>query len=91
MWRNRVQSYDATFGLEATDAMTLHYNSKPWKIPSLPGNPIFDDMLDFYDESNPLNSADHPHSGTVIEVLGTALSEDGGSYMGIEVTAPLVP
>ncbi len=45
-------------------------------------------MKDFYNEVIPLNSADHPHSGTVITVLGTVLSADGGSYMGIQVTAP---
>ncbi len=87
-WRNRIQTYDATFGLEPTDAMVLHYNSKPWKIKSLPAVPVFDDMKDYYNELIPLNSVDHPHSGTVISILGTVLSDDGGSYMGIKVTAP---
>jgi immune inhibitor A len=91
LWRNRIQTYDATFGLEPTDALELAYNSKLWKIPSLPGNPVFDDMLDYYNEALPLNSANHPNSGTVIKVLGTAEAADGGSYMGIEVTAPLIP
>ncbi len=36
----------------------------------------------------PLNSVDHPHSGTIIEILDTVQSADGGWYMGLEVTAP---
>ncbi len=87
-WRNRIQSYDATFGLEATDAMTLHYSGKSYTVPSLPATPLFDDLLDYYDERIPLNSVDHPHSGTKIEVLGTATAPDGGSYMAVKVTAP---
>jgi len=90
LWRNRIQSYDATFGLEPTDELLLHYNSKLYKIKSLPGVPVFDDMGDYYDETNPLNSVDHPHTGTIIEILGTATATDGGSYMGIEVTAPQI-
>jgi immune inhibitor A len=86
-WRNRIQSYDATFGLEATDAMTLHYSGKSYTVPSLPATPLFDDLLDYYDERIPLNSVDHPHSGTKIEVLGTATAPDGGSYMAVKVTA----
>ena len=88
LWRNRIQTYDATFGLEPTDAMVLHYNSKAWKIKSLPATPVFDDMDDYYNETIPLNSVDHPHTGTVIEVLATVTSVDGGSYMGLQVTAP---
>jgi hypothetical protein len=30
-----------------------------------------------------------PVTGTRIEVLGTTVSGDGGSYMGVRVTAPL--
>jgi immune inhibitor A len=88
IWRNRIQSFDATFGLEPTDALELHYNSRLYKIKSLAAAPVFDDMLDFYNEVIPLNSADHPHTGTVISVLGTAAALDGGLYMGVEVTAP---
>ena len=90
-WRNRIQTYDATFGLEPTDAMTLHYYSRAYKIPSLPANPVFDDSKSYYNPAIPLNSANHPNSGTIIKVLGTKLSTDGGWYMGIEVTAPLLP
>jgi immune inhibitor A len=88
VWRNRIQTYDATFGLEPTDALALHYNSKLYNIKSLPAVPVFDDLLDYYNERIPLNSVDHPHSGTMIKVLGTALATDGGSYMAVAVTAP---
>ena len=29
IWRNRVQSFDASFGLEPTDPITLHWLSQP--------------------------------------------------------------
>ncbi|MCK8114828.1 immune inhibitor A domain-containing protein [Anaerosoma tenue] len=88
-WRNRVQTYDATFGLEDTDALTLHYYSREYRIPSLRANPVFDDALDYYDEAIPLNSVDHPHSGTRIEVLDTTSTRKNGSYMAVRVQAPL--
>ena len=36
-WRARVQAYDSTFGLQPTDAVTLHVNGVASAIPSLPG------------------------------------------------------
>ncbi|MBN2205662.1 MAG: immune inhibitor A, partial [Thermoleophilia bacterium] len=88
LWRNRIQSYDSTFGLEATDALVLHFNSKAWKIKSLPAAPVFDDTRSYWDPRNPTGSVITPTTGTTIEVLGTALSLDGASYMAVEVSAP---
>ena len=28
IWRNRIQSYDSTFGVDSTDAITLHWLSE---------------------------------------------------------------
>ncbi|MBN1630077.1 MAG: immune inhibitor A [Thermoleophilia bacterium] len=90
-WRNRIQTYDATFGLDATEAMTLHYDGKEYSIPSLPAVAVFEDNNSYYNTSIPLNSVNHPQTGTVIEVLGTAPAPDGGSYMGVRVSAPSLP
>ena len=88
VWRNRVQIYDATFGLEPSDALTLHYNSRASYIPSQPAVPVFDDALSYWSAANPTGSVMTPTTGTRIEVLGTRASADGGRYMGIRVDAP---
>jgi immune inhibitor A len=90
IWRNRVQSYDSTFGLEPTDALVLHYNSKAWKIKSLPAVPCFNDALSYWSARNPTGSVKTPTTGTKIEVLGTATASDGGQYMSVRVTAPQI-
>ena len=69
LWRNRIQTYDSTFGKTPTDALTLHYNDIPYVIPSLPGVSSFDDLIMHYDPSNPNGSVIHPQTGTVITVL----------------------
>lgn len=89
LWRNRIQSFDSPFGLEPTDAITLHYNSRAFPIPSLPAVPTFDDANSYYSTKNPTASVITPVTGTKIRVLGTSSSGDGGSYMGVRVTAPL--
>ncbi len=87
-WRNRIQSYDSTFGLAADRRAPAPLQLQALHIPSLPAVSVFDDLLEYYNERIPLNSVDHPHSGTMIEVLSTVMSADGGSYMAIQVTAP---
>ena len=89
LWRNRIQSYDSPFGLEPTDALTLHYDSRAFPIPSLPAVPVFDDANSYYSTKNPTASVITPVTGTTIRVLGTNGSPDGGSYMGVRVTAPV--
>ena len=46
LMRQRIQSYDSTFGLERTDAITLNLNSVPTTIASKPAVPVFDDTQD---------------------------------------------
>jgi immune inhibitor A len=46
--RQRIQSYDSTFGLEKTDPITLHLNSVPTSIASKPAVPLFDDMRSYW-------------------------------------------
>ena len=40
---NRRQPFDATFGQEATDAVTFHRNGTALTVPSSPAIPVFDD------------------------------------------------
>jgi len=82
LWRNRVQTYDSTFGLDATDAITLHYGGVPSFHPSLPANPVFDDNLSYYEPGNPLGSVITPVTGTQIRVKSVSAL---GSFMQVEV------
>ena len=82
IWRNRTQTYDATFGLEATDAITLHYQGDPSYHPSLPAVPIFDDNFSYYDPANPMGSVITPVTGTQIRVKSISAL---GSFMQVQV------
>ncbi|MFN2200056.1 MAG: immune inhibitor A domain-containing protein, partial [Caldilineaceae bacterium] len=68
VWRNRMQTYDATFTLDPTEALTLHWLSQPSYHPSLPAVPIFDDTQSYYDEANPWGSVIVPNTGTQIRI-----------------------
>ncbi|MEU7701703.1 MULTISPECIES: immune inhibitor A domain-containing protein [unclassified Streptomyces] len=48
LMRNRVQAYDSTFGTYKTDGMMLHKADVASFVPSLPGNPVFDDRKGTY-------------------------------------------
>ncbi len=82
VWRNRIQSYDSTFGLERTDGLMLHWLSQPSYHPSLPAVPIFDDRNSYYDPLNPWGSVIVPNTGTQIRVK--SVSAQGG-FMQVEV------
>jgi immune inhibitor A len=82
IWRNRVQTYDATFGLEATDAITLHWLGEASYHPSLPAVPVFDDRDTYYDAANPMGSVMVPNTGTQVRVKSVSAL---GSFMQVEV------
>jgi immune inhibitor A len=82
VWRNRVQTYDSTFGLEPTDAITLHKGGEPSFHPSQPAVPIFDDSLSYYDLANPMGSVIVPNTGTQIRVKSVSAH---GSFMQVQV------
>ena len=82
IWRPRVQSYDATFGLEDTDAVTLHWLSQPSAHPSLPAVSVFDDNNSYWDPTNPWASVITPNTGTQIRVKSISAK---GSFMQVEV------
>jgi hypothetical protein len=73
--RNRIQSYDATFGRQATDPLGLHREQATGMTtltaPSQPGVPVFDDTNPnaYYDPANPQGSVVVAGTGTRIEVI----------------------
>ena len=82
-WRNRVQTYDATFGLSPTDALTLHTYGEPNKIASLPASPVFNDTVSHYRPENPTGSVNHPNTGTQIRVKSISAQ---GTFMQVQVS-----
>ena len=50
--RNRILSYDSTFGINPTTSITVHKNSQPTTIPSQPANRIFDDALSYWTDND---------------------------------------
>jgi immune inhibitor A len=82
-WRNRIQTYDSTFTLEKTDALTnLHVNNVLSPVLSLPAVKVFDDRTLYYDPTNPQGSVMNPNTGTQIRIQ--SISALGG-FMQIEV------
>ena len=78
VWRSRIQSYDSTFGLSRTDAITLHRNSIARTHPSLPAVSTFNDNLNYWSASAPLASVIVPHTGTTISAASV-----NGFYMTV--------
>jgi immune inhibitor A len=68
IWRNRIQTYDATFGLEPTDAITLHWRGGESFHPSQPAVRMFDDTISYWNADNPNGSVQVPNTGTRIVV-----------------------
>jgi immune inhibitor A len=82
VWRNRMQTYDSTFTLEPTDAITLHWRSQPSYHPSLPAVSMFDDRLSYYDPLNPWGSVIVPNTGTQVRIQSISAL---GNFMQIQV------
>lgn len=82
VWRNRIQTYDSTFGLEPTDAITVHRLSQPSSIPSLPAVPEFNDLNSYWDPANPTGSVIVPQTGTSIKVVSISAQ---GNFMQVLV------
>ena len=82
---NRRQPFDATFGQEATDAVTFHRLGVPVKVPSSKAVPVFDDSNPnrYWSKDNPGGSVQVAGSGTRIEVANTSVL---GDLMLVKVT-----
>jgi immune inhibitor A len=81
-WRARVQSFDSTFSLEKTDAITLHVNGVGRTHPSLPAVSVFNDATDFWDPSTPLANVITPNTGTTIRIKSVSAL---GGFMQVAV------
>jgi len=81
-WRARMQSYDSTFGLEPTDALTLHYNSQPSYHPSQPAVPVFNDAQQYYNPETPTAGVINPQTGTQVRIKSVSAK---GNFMQVEV------
>ena len=94
--RPRAMTFDSTFGLERTDAITLSKNDQPVTIASQPAVPMFNDKNDYW-----FNSDGHaatgshvgryqpgwysvrvPKTGTTIRVVNTSAH---GQFMTVRV------
>lgn len=83
--RNRIQSFDATFGTEATDPLSLHREvvvdgvptMTTLQVPSRQGVRVFDDSdpLAYYDPANPMGSVVVAGTGTRIRVAAANRGE----------------
>lgn len=82
VWRNRIQTYDSTFGLEPTEALTLHWAGEASDHPSLPAAPVFDDSNSYWREANPTGSVQNPHTGTSIVIENVSAQ---GNFMQVVV------
>jgi M6 family metalloprotease-like protein len=86
--RNRIQTFDSTFGLEDTDPIALQrevadpttgaVSTTTLSVPAQAANPLFDDSDPnaYYDPANPQGSVQVAGTGTQIEVVGS--SDTGG-------------
>lgn len=82
---NRRQPFDATFGQEATDAVTFHRKGVAKVVASSPAIATFDDS-----DPNRYWSAQNPWASTMVAGLGTLLSvirtRDGGNDLQVRVS-----
>jgi immune inhibitor A len=81
--RNRIQAYDATFGLHDIDGFTLHKDGKAGKVNAKKGVPVFDDHVGTYwFSSNPAGSVKVTDTNTRIKVADEATD---GSWVTVTV------
>jgi immune inhibitor A len=94
--RPRLQSFDATFTTQQTDAITVHNGGVAVTVPSRPGVSTFDDSQSYWVAGDPgdapangryqaeWNSVKVPNTGTSMRVT----SVTPGGFMQVQVTPP---
>lgn len=82
VWRSRIQTYDSTFGLEPTDAITLHFNSQPSQHASQPAVSVFNDDNQYWNPLTPTAGVINPNTGTQIRIKGVNTL---GNFMEVQV------
>ena len=76
-WRTRVQVFDATFGLDPTDPLSLKFSGTPrTELPPQPPVPVFNDLNEFWFASKPDAGVKVPHTGTIIEVVSRSAHDN---------------
>jgi immune inhibitor A len=65
---NRIQTFDSTFTLGSTDAITLHFNSVAVTFPSQKGVSVFNDTKQYYNPARLTMGVINPNTGTIIEI-----------------------
>ncbi|MFD1661974.1 immune inhibitor A domain-containing protein [Streptomyces caeni] len=81
--RSRIQTFDSTFTLEPTDAITLHTSGAAVKIKSRKGVPVFDDHKGtYYSTATPYSGVKVPDTHTRIRLLRQS---KGGSVLTVAV------
>ena len=89
-WSSTVQTYDSTFGLEPTDALTLPFSGTFQNVvyqffqnhPSLPGVPVFNDNNTYWYATTPTAGVIVPKTGATIRVVSTSAQD---SFMQVQV------
>jgi immune inhibitor A len=81
-WRSRVQTFDSTFGLAPTDAITLNFGSLPTLHASQPAVPLFNDATQYWNPATPVAGVRNPQTGTRIRVKSISAQ---GSFMQVQV------
>jgi immune inhibitor A len=82
VWRSRIQSYDSTFGLDPTEAYTLHWLSQPSYHPSQAAVSVFDDSNQYYNPETPTAGVINPNTGTTIRIKSVSAQ---GNFMQVGV------
>jgi immune inhibitor A len=98
LMRPRILSYDSTFGLESTDAITLHNNGVAGSIASKPAVPTFDDTKTWWTNSDE-HAATGAHKGRYqpgwygvdVPKTGTTITVVNSSKQGNAMTVLVAP
>ena len=83
VWRNRIQAFDSTFSLERTDELTLHWFGEAFTYPSQPGVPVFDDRMQYWNDTIPTAGVNQPKTGTQIRIKSVSAR---GGFMQVQVS-----
>jgi immune inhibitor A len=82
VWRSRIQTYDSTFGLQPTDAVTIHFFSQPSEHASQAAVPVFDDRTQYWNPDTPAAGVRNPQTGTQIRIKSVSAH---GAFMQVQV------
>jgi immune inhibitor A len=92
--RARIQSYDSTFGVKKTDAITLHLNGVPTTFKSQPGVTLFDDTQSWWTASDPGNALGKHQAGWIgvnVPKTGTKVQVNGNTKKDYSVNIEVTP